>query len=361
MLKFAFKKNLLAYFFVFILLPNITSAQKIKKIIDSNLFELADGRMIKLAGVDAPNINNKNISLQSIAVEAYKYAKERFAGKKFNLVFINSDKADSNYFLVSIIRKYPLLTLDFTEEYLTKGFGKFINNVNSSDSIKYKIAEQSAKGNKNGIWRITNLPDTLDQTFLGKELLNDKAIDSIKVAYVSHPFLNNLSTGDRIFIEVFASPVFGMLGGIAGIGAGSGVGYIAGVKDWGYLGYFLIGGYVGYLAGSSYGTYLVAKNGNRDITYGYSLLASLAGGVSGILLSSYFNGFKNDNFSSYAPFYLPVIASIVYANLIAPKIEQTQNSVSVNRNQIPIKNYFTHNDFYNSTKLININLFRINF
>ncbi len=358
---FNYKNLLLLLFILFISNSSFGQKTRISKIIDSNLFELANGKLIKLANVDVPNINNKDFKLQSIAVEAYRFAKENLVGRNFNLIYPLTNSLDTNYGLVYIIRKYPLITIDFTEKYLQNGYGKFINNVNDSNTSKYLIAEQIAKNEKKGIWNINNLSDTLDQTFLGQKLLKENAIDSIKVPYLS----SSLSTGNsitaQIFIETMASPVLGIVGGFLGSGAGAMIGIIAGTKNWGMFGYVLIGASVGYLAGSSFGTYTIAKNGNRDVTYGYTLLSSVVGGIAGIYLSSTLDGFDKPSVVSYVPLAMPVIATIIYANLIAPKKEQPQNYISYKRDKLPVRNYFTHNDFYNGTKLIEVNLFRINF
>ncbi len=359
------KNRFLLLLFILFSVANILSAQKLKitKITDSNLFELEDGRLIKLAGVDAPNINNKNLKLQSVAVAAYNYAKSRFAGKKFDITFLANSASDTNYSLVYITKKYPLLFLDFTEEYLKKGYGKFINNVKSTDSTKYKTTEQKAKEDKNGIWEIAANFDTLDQTFLGEDLLTEDAIDSVKVASSAKiPFLKKFSPTALVLTEAAAGPVFGVVGGIVGIGGGAIVGSLAGAKGWGMLGYAILGGYVGYLMGSSYGVSLVARHGNRDVTFGYSLLSGFVGSLAGIVLTASFNNRTGEELARYSLLVFPVAASIIYSNLIAPEKAKDQNSVSYYNNNLQTqKYYFSHRDFYNSTKLFEVNLVRIYF
>ncbi|MCP5060842.1 MAG: hypothetical protein GY936_00045 [Ignavibacteriae bacterium] len=66
-------KKILLLLFISFSITNTCLAQKVKiiKILDSNLFELTDGRLIKLAGVDVPNINHKNDNLQKVGISAF--------------------------------------------------------------------------------------------------------------------------------------------------------------------------------------------------------------------------------------------------------------------------------------------------
>ncbi len=364
MSNYSLRENLLTILILLLGFTNTTFSQKvkIKKVLDSNLFELENGKLVKLAGIDVPNLNNKNPNLKIIASKAYLFAKDKLKRKSLDVVYLKNCIQNTSSAKVLFYRYYPLVTIDFTEEYLLHGFGKFVNNCNIPDTDKYIKAELKAKQEKKGLWELdTKFDSTLDQTNGGENILAESTRDSIVAMYKNSPIFKKIPQSSRIFIETFAGPTLGIIGSIGGAGSGAITGSIAGEEGWGMLGYVMLGGYLGYLVGSSYGIYLVANGGERDVTFGYSFLASFIGGISGIYIMSTTNGFNQQNIGTYAPLFLPVIASILYANLIAPKKEQAHNSVSFNRNQLPVKNYFTHNDFYNSTKLIEISLFRISF
>ncbi len=55
-------RSLLKIIILFLAISAFSEAEEVKvvKILDSNLFELKDGRKIKLANVDAPSISDKN-------------------------------------------------------------------------------------------------------------------------------------------------------------------------------------------------------------------------------------------------------------------------------------------------------------
>ena len=348
------------------------SAQKvkIKKILDSNLFELTDGRLIKLAGIDVPNINHKDTSLQQVGIDAYKYAKLMLLEKRFELTYSNKIPLNKNFTLVQIIKDYPLLTRDFTKEYLGKGFGKLLNNVDTSYYQKYLSAENKAKKDKEGIWEFENNYDknTLDQTFLGAKLLTENSADSIKIYPLSKPFIVNATPIEKILLETIAAPVMGSISFFGGGLVGFGIGTLLYGTDHGHgltaAGVFaLVGGYIGYTIGSALGVQYIAKNGNRDVTLGYTILSSFIGaGVGFAILHGNRDDFWASSIRSYAPLILPGVASIIYVNFIAPQKEVKLNISKTNVKELYLINEnLTHNDYYNSTKLLEVNLFRIYF
>ncbi len=146
-------------------LTTIEPEEKIIRIIDSNLFELADGRLIKLANVDVPNIIYEDSLLQQVGINAYKYAKQNLLDNNFDFTYLTNNSLDTNYTLVSIISNFVLSDRDFIEEFLEKGFGKYISNCSDTDTNKYLLAEEEPKQNMDGIWEYKrNYNYLLDQT-----------------------------------------------------------------------------------------------------------------------------------------------------------------------------------------------------
>jgi len=359
-------------FLVFIITStsiSLSQKVKIKKILDSNLFELTDGRLIKLAGIDVPNINHKNENLQEVGISAFKYAKQMFHKKRYELTYPKTSMHDSIFSLVYIIKKYPLQTKDFTKEYLEKGFAKIIPNTKFFEDNSYVEAEQEAKKNQYGIWKFKNNynSDTLDQTFLAAHFLTDEDIDSITTLLQHLPFVHNASVTTQIILEGFAAPIIGTLtsfgGGLVGFGLGT---LLYGTEQGDGLqtaGVFALGGmYIGYTLGNAIGVHFIARNNARDVSLGQSILWSTLGAASGIAIVTCTGNFWRGNILAYTPLFLPGLASIIYANFIAPKKVVKQNiSQSSISNTNFIENKLTHKDLYNSTKLLEINLFRINF
>ncbi|MCB9207137.1 MAG: thermonuclease family protein [Ignavibacteriales bacterium] len=344
---------------------NTQFAQKVRitKILDSNLFETSDSVKIKLAGVDVPNINHPNKQLREIGIEAFEYAKSNLINRPFDININQENFIDSSYYLVTLIRVFPLATKDYTEEYLTKGFGKYIYNLSELDSVKYMAAENEAKEDKDGIWNFnTEIDEVYDNPELSKNITDEFISDTLYAFSSTGSFLINLNAEQRIAIEIIAAPSFGFITGVLGGLAGGIIGAPFGTDGWENLGYIVIGFYTGYLLGNSIAVYNVAKYGNRQVDFGGTLFSGIIGAAVGLGIAYSRGTFFEDEIYIYAPLVLPGIASILYANLIAPKKELSEVSLTNYHNEVLIrKDFITHQDIYNSKKLIEINLIRINF
>ncbi len=87
-----------------------------------------------------------------------------------------------------------------------------------------------------------------------------------------------------------------------------------------------IGGIAGFLIGTAGGVTLVSHNYNSKATFLVPFLASIGGGVTGILLADW-DG--KSNWSQSLPFILPLVSSIAFAEIIYPsRIEITVDQSS---------------------------------
>ena len=335
---------------------------KIEKIIDSNLFELDDGTLIKIANIDVPNINHPNLSLRKVGLKAFEYARQIFLKRSYELTYPNPVKSDTIYRLVYLIKEYPLELRDYTQTYLQKGYGKYINNTNNFvEKEKYLIAENEARDNKKGIWQYNfSNSDTLDRSYLGEELLTEEIYDSLRA---SGSIFSGLESGERVLIEMVAAPVLGFASAFLSGALVGGIAGISGSDNMNNLGYFIVGAYVGYAIGNAAGVYSIAKSGDREITYGETFLASAFGGVLGIL-GAYMNEsiFNNAETRFVFPLALPGLCAIIYANIIAPK-KVDNKSYSNNINNSFSKNNFmlSHKDIFNSKKIFEMEVLKISF
>ncbi len=350
---------------IILVLNNFVFAQKSKivKILDSNLFELYDGSLIKLANLDVPNINHPNPSLREVGFDAYNYARTVLLNRSYEFIYPISTTVDTTYKLVHIIKEYPLETRDYTKTYLENGFGKYLPNAVSADSLNYITAQQTASKDRDGIWEfVTSKRDTLDQTFLGNELLTEEVMDSLYGASFFGSLFVNSTNEERVLLEVIAAPILGVpfafLGGFAAAGLSS----FGGSEGWDNLGYAILGAYLGYTFGNAAGVYLVAKNGEKKVTFGETFLASAFGAGVGMAIYLSIDDYNEDRIFAYSPLILPGLVSIIYANIIADdKLENGYNyGNSINKYE---QNNFglTHKDLINSQKLFEVNIFRINF
>ena len=340
----------------------IGQKSKIVKILDSNLFELYDGSLVKLANVDVPNINHPNELLREIGYDAFNYAKSVLLNRNYMLSYPVSEISDSNFKLIHIIKEYPFETRDYTETYLENGFGKFLANAESSSRDKYILAEKAAFLDREGIWELNiSKSDTLDQNFLGKDLITEIALDTMRESPFMGSIFSNLSNPERVILEVISAPILGVpfafLGGLAAAGLSS----FGGSEGWDNLGYAIIGAYLGYTLGNAAGVYLVAKNGEKEVTFGETFLASACGAAVGAAIYLSIDNYNEFTYFAYSPIVLPGLFAIIYSNIIADDKLENNNSeyamYKLNKNNLSL----SHKDVYNSKQLFEMEVFRIKF
>jgi hypothetical protein len=121
----------------------------ISEILDANLFRLADGRVVKLAGVDVPFGSSSIPYLRKVAdhsksmINLYHHTHLSLDSISYN------DSGD--YLLVFLYRNYLIGKLNLSEKILDYGYGKYIKNFRSTDSTQLMFAENNAKEDQEGI------------------------------------------------------------------------------------------------------------------------------------------------------------------------------------------------------------------
>lgn len=365
-MKLLYNIKITPLLFILLLIPlseGIGQKERIVKIIDSNLFELRSGKLIKLAGIDVPNLNHPDLKLRNVAYDAHRYAKNLLLNRKFDVTCPDYSPIDTNFSLVYLVREYPLLTRNFTEEYLKRGYGKFYANVEGIDSSKYLISQREAKEDKEGIWEFMDSHDyKFDQHFTEFEIKSEEWIDSVETFTNPNSFLGNLSQSERIFMEIIGAPLVGVpsifIGGVVGVG----ISWIGGAEGIGMYVPVIIGAYIGYSLGNATGVYIAAKHGNKNVKYGTTLLAGFLGGLTATAILSFShnqNGYPVLGNIGLAT--LPAIAAIIYVNLIAPDKPKHEFSNWTPINNPKIKESLSHKEFYNSSKIFDLEVMRINF
>jgi len=173
---------------------------------------------------------------------------------------------------------------------------------------------------------------------------------------------SNLAQSERIYYELLVSPLAGGLIaipiGFISLGIAEAVGY-SDRYPWGYA---AIGSLIGHAIGSAYSVYLFERNGGNDVVFSETLLASLLGSAMSVGVLELTGGdLWENNIGIIAIISLPTIASIIYSNIIAPKKNSENLPVGTpSDNPIIIKS-LSHKDYYNSKKIVDLELMRIDF
>ncbi|MEE9431134.1 MAG: hypothetical protein V3V16_08845 [Melioribacteraceae bacterium] len=161
----------------------------------------------------------------------------------------------------------------------------------------------------------------------------------------------NASTPARVSLQLFfgslAGRIFGLVGGLleTALTTHSNCGHpcLRGI----------LGGYIGYIVGTSVWTYIADGGKDRNLSYPLTFLSGVGGAFLSFALTKSSNSFWTSIFLA------PLISDILYTNLGGTNntIKQIHTTSNIKLN----KNNLTHHDYYNSTKLFEMNLFRINF
>ena len=337
-------------FLIFFSLSSVLSvlAQQvsIKEVLDANLFKLSDGRIVKLAGVDAPSDSSSIPFLRIVS----GLAKEYISGYKNSRLQMDSVSVDKNnrYCLVILYKKYAFQNMCLNENFLASGFGKFINNVEPFDSSELVKAQETAIKHEDGIWRFytPTKNDTLDCTLTNSGIAYIINPDSTKL----NNSYNQTSVVGKITIELLAGSGATFVSTLAGVGA---VSLFNPNNGWAALGGGMIGLGVGYFIGFPTMIYLIAKGENPNLNFWENLGCSWGLTlVNGLIASQ----IKEHNHPMHAIAWLsPVIGSLVYAHILAPQGPSTNSYLLA-----PDKKNSSFKDFRES-QTTQVELFRINF
>lgn len=141
-----------SFFLVIFSLQLSAKSVAIRKILDSNLFEIEGGQKIKLAYIDVPSVMDSNPKNRSFARFVQRYAKAKLLNKSFEIEYIVSVEDTTDVRRVCMWKKYPMQTVDVIKEYLENGFGKLLQQTGLPVEEAYFAAAQKAKSGHRGVW-----------------------------------------------------------------------------------------------------------------------------------------------------------------------------------------------------------------
>lgn len=327
----------------------------ITRIVDSNLFEIQASTYIKLAGVDIPRLNNPHHLLRNFANDAVVFENKNLLNQNFTIkVLGQSDKNKLVYLYKKDIFDSKKLNLFFIEE----GYGRLINNIDSADLSEFRSAELKARRDNKGIWNFkeVNYNELLDREYTEEER-NKIQLDSVTqvIRKISGPRTSHVL--GEFFLGSFGGMAAGLLTGMFGVIFSPDSQNKDGLSNESET-RLLIAIYSGYLLGNTLGVNAVAGKTSKQITFLETFMASLAGGAIGMgLFYSVYDGANAPPGLLIIPMLVPVISAMIYVNAFAP--DKTYESAA--------KNFtFDYDDLtaakiYNSTNLIDIELFRLHF
>lgn len=176
---------------------------------------------------------------------------------------------------------------------------------------------------------------------------------------------SSLASSERIYLEAIVSPIGGALVAVPGF-------YIGGIltapfndhyrSDNTLLAGIFIGALLGHSIGSAISVYQFERKGPNKVSFGGTLISSIIGSAMSVGVLGITGGdLWNNELGIIALISFPTIASIIYSNLIAQKKHQENISYRIPSNKLLIKTGLSHKDYYNSKKVVDLELMRINF
>ena len=320
---------------------------RVVKVLDSNLFELEDGRLVKLAGIDAPNSSHPFEFYKTAAQDAVEYSNMELLNRLVTTETLYK-LPGKDFEIVMMYKKYFLSNVNVSTRYLLYGYGKFFDNVDAKSKKEFLDFQKSAIDEKRGIWLNDNLSvsDTLDSDLVQNHEKYSPGPDPRLEYKIKRPLPLHVLLPSELLAGAGFTAVSVL--GSALIGATL-------FKAWGALIGIYYGSIISYGIGFPTGVYLVAKIANPDLSYLATVGFSL--GVTAITTAFTLAVFPNDHDhpTRYIALASPIIGSMLYTNLIAPN-PSVRSSDSVT----DFKQNITHKDYYNSTMFFNAEIIRIN-
>lgn len=169
---------------------------KITKVIDSNIFQLNNGKLLRLHGIEVPSSKHNDSLYQSVAVQSLKFAESKILNQVIAIDKKNELSPDG---IEAVYLSYAdnEINKDLAAEYLAYGFGKLAANVDQSKKTYYLAMQSQAKLMHRGIWKKLVLNKD-EQEFLRKIIVQYQNKSTVDTA---------LAVDDRI-IKIFDTNLF---------------------------------------------------------------------------------------------------------------------------------------------------------
>lgn len=313
---------------------------KVLDITESNLLVLSDSTLASLIDIEIPPMYHKVKKMSEIGEKAHILLRQLLSDCNIKIKKFSTDQKIIPIDIL-IIEKYK--TVDPSVELLKEGLARIKKDTNSKKVEGYFYFEKIAKVNKRGLWSeeyLSNIVLDYDMDIIKIELTADRTKIAKKMR------LPEVTEG-KVFTE--------MLGGFGGAASGFLLGGLIGgqltnKRGLGSLGDVFVGGATGMLIVAPLGVYIVAKHRDPNIKFFPLFVSSLAGCLVGVSLSS------------VSPVFIPiftVMGAVIYSNAISPSLDQPVFS-PVSKDELN-KIGTSFQDFYNSKKIVDVEVFRLNF
>lgn len=131
--------------FIFLITSNILPQEKVLRIIDGDTFELFSGEIIRLIGINAPEINDRYGNMSKEYLVNLIQAKD---------VILKNDSLTKDKDIYGRLLRYVYLNdEDINKKMILNGYALVYSKYLFTKIEEYEEAEQLAKNNKIGLWK----------------------------------------------------------------------------------------------------------------------------------------------------------------------------------------------------------------
>lgn len=131
--------------------PRPAETAVVARVIDGDTFQLADGRKVRLLGVDAPELHHPNKPVHAFGAAARDFAASALAGRSVRLVFEKWNPVDKYGRLLAYVFRDPD-GLFFNRELVAAGFGHVEVRWPFARMEEFRAAEAKAREEGRGLW-----------------------------------------------------------------------------------------------------------------------------------------------------------------------------------------------------------------
>jgi endonuclease YncB( thermonuclease family) len=152
-------KNLCILITLFIATKNFGQVLTIDKILETNLFQLSNEKLVKLYGLTIPNMADTNAQFLEIAKELLNWENSLLAGRSFYFNF--EGKYNDSINLVSAYKERAVENENIAGWLLNLGFAYITPGIKLYDYQKLADIQLGAQNRNSGIWKFLSSKDFL--------------------------------------------------------------------------------------------------------------------------------------------------------------------------------------------------------
>lgn len=138
-----------------VIMPNLLFSQivQVSKVLDGNLLQLQNGKIVRLSGIYVPGTYDNNKILSQIAGDIKEFSQKYFSNRYFKMKYDRT--LDDSTMLVCLYREYTMgEDEDVAKIFLKNGYAVCIDTSDLAKQYNYAGYQKEAQDSKTGLWSL---------------------------------------------------------------------------------------------------------------------------------------------------------------------------------------------------------------